>query len=739
MGKAVFTPLLVLLPLLLNVASVASISELLEAWVDNRLQYKTDDDNFTNTMVTAEQAWYITLSNQGTRRLDTPSVEITTRLGADAFPYLKPDGTTSAGDAFKHRWNMKDIPSHAVGSLWLGTTSTKVTEPGVDSQRSVTCTIDGKFLDCITTIKVTPRTRLHDLTASITAEEARHVKPLEIDVASCTPKPSWVTQPADAGWYVSEPTIHSQYTFSARVRTTLDLSLPKLVYKPRVVITATYQESKFSSVSSSGTLSDEALGNITIQARDTYNWLLTWRETRDLVHRTVSTEQDQLTDVISRNIETYRKGDVTLKILDENRKPLANATVNINQVQHDFLFGCSYPLERQLPQDATRFRELFSSLFNYLSTENHFKWGVLEPRQGTIDYGQIDRLISWAQSKGIKVLGHTLVWGNWPDGGSGVPSWIRERPRNEARQLMENRIKQIVSRYAGKIAVWSVLSEPIHVKWFDEHFGEDYIELSFKWAREADPKPKLLIDEYNILTYYRDMEKYLNIIRNLKSKSVPLDIVGTEEVDAFTWLSPGDIYRGLDEIAGPGYEIQVTQFTVHGAGQPIAGGFRTGVWNEQTQAEYFEMFYRTAFSHPKVKAITTWSFLDPGWRGTNCGIVRSDLTPKPAYEALNRLINREWRTSVTTKTDEKGMVQFRGFFGTYELATTIDGEKRTLTFHLGENETRSLELTATKAGLELKPSEFQRYVLPLGILSILIVSVSFVALRRNRSPKKTNS
>jgi GH35 family endo-1,4-beta-xylanase len=431
---------------------------------------------------------------------------------------------------------------------------------------------------------------------------------------------------------------------------------------------------------------------------------------------------------------------MTLKILDENRKPLADITVVIKQVQHDFLFGCGYPLESQLPQDVTRFRELFSSLFNYLSTENHFKWSVLEPRQGTIDYGQIDRLLSWAQSKDIKVLGHTLVWGNWPSSsGSGVPSWIRDKSRDEIRQLMENRIKQIVSRYAGKIAVWSVLSEPIHVKWFDEHFGEDYIELSFKWARETDPKPKLLIDEYNILTNYRDMEKYLNIVRNLKSKSVPLDIVGVEEVDASIWLSPRDIYRGLDEIAEAGYEIQVTQFTVHGAGQPIAGGFRTGVWNEQTQAEYFEMFYRTAFSHRKVKAITTWSFLDPGWKGTNCGIVRADLTPKPAYEALNRLINREWRTSITTKTDEKGMVQFRGFFGTYELAATLDGEKRTLTFHLGENETRDLELVATKTRLEPKSLELQRYVLPLGILSILMVSVSFVALRKKRSPKKTNA
>jgi endo-1,4-beta-xylanase len=440
-------------------------------------------------------------------------------------------------------------------------------------------------------------------------------------------------------------------------------------------------------------------------------------------------------DLIQDNIEKYRKGDVSLRILDENGAPLAERAVTIRQLSHDFLFGCSYP-EGFWPGN---FQERFSSLFNYATTENHFKWGVLERIQGWINWGQIDNLLSWAQSKGIKVKGHNLVWGNLLSGsGSGVPSWIRDKSRDEIRQLLEARVRQVVGRYAGKVWAWDVVNEPVHDKWFAEHFGNDYIELSLQWARETDPKAQLAVNENNILMSTNWRRDYLAQLSQVKSLGAPLNVVGIEEHHGTTWLSPNDIYKGLDEIAKLGLDIHITEFDVDTANLPIKGTYRQGVWNEQTQAEYYEMFYRTAFSYPNVKAISTWSFMDPGWRKTNCGLVRPDLSPKPVYETLDRLINEEWRTNLETKSDSGGAVSFRGFYGTYEVTMTVNGENRTATFPLNENGPRQLDLTLAKSqtpsttGLGLNISILQNYLVAVGATSLVIIGLLLIRKRARR-------
>ena len=74
------------------------------------------------------------------------------------------------------------------------------------------------------------------------------------------------------------------------------------------------------------------------------------------------------------------------------------------------------------------------------------------------------------------------------------------------------------------------------------------------------------------------------------------------------------------------------------------------------------------FSHPAVEAITWWDFADLGsWQGAPAGLVRKDMTPKPAYEALTRLIKGKWWTGeAKLTTDAAGKVRFRGYLGAYE-------------------------------------------------------------------------
>ena len=142
------------------------------------------------------------------------------------------------------------------------------------------------------------------------------------------------------------------------------------------------------------------------------------------------------------------------------------------------------------------------------------------------------------------------------------------------------------------------------------------------------------------------------------------------------------VERVLDQYAAFGVPIHITEFTPCSAGQPITGSHRTGVWNETAQAEYAERFYRVCFGHPAVAGITWWDLSDQGSWLEGGGLLRKDLSPKPAYDALWRLIHRQWRTQVEGRTDGTGGLALRGFLGRYRVTVEFGGATKEAEFDL---------------------------------------------------------
>ena len=56
------------------------------------------------------------------------------------------------------------------------------------------------------------------------------------------------------------------------------------------------------------------------------------------------------------------------------------------------------------------------------------------------------------------------------------------------------------------------------------------------------------------------------------------------------------------------------------------------------------------------------------------GLLRFDMSPKPAYYAIKNLLENKWHTEVELETDENGELRYRGFYGDYSLDITIDGK-----------------------------------------------------------------
>ena len=374
-------------------------------------------------------------------------------------------------------------------------------------------------------------------------------------------------------------------------------------------------------------------------------------------------------------IERYRKSDAVVTVT-RNGRPVRDAQVEARHVRHEFLFGCALPnadgVARWPDETRQRFDELFLRLFNYATTENACKWTSVEPQRGQFNYGQVDRMAEWCRQNGVVLKGHTLVWGN--AGGQGVPRWLEPLAAAEVNGLLEQRVRTMVRQYRGRIDYWDVVNEPTHGHWYEAH-DPDYAVHALQWAREENPEAVLVVNDF--AEFVGNAPRFRDYAKSLRATGAPLDAIGLQAHDPPTWYAPQRIFDTLDLLAEVGVDLHITEFTFRSNGEPIRGGSVEGNWDEQKHAEFYDMFYRYCFSHPRVKAITMWAMWDGSSWQRNGGVVRQDLTPKPAYEALDRLINHAWRTNASGKTDRQGRFAFRGFHGDYEVTVTRGTTTRT--------------------------------------------------------------
>lgn len=263
--------------------------------------------------------------------------------------------------------------------------------------------------------------------------------------------------------------------------------------------------------------------------------------------------------------------------------------------------------------------------------------------------------------------GHPLLWGDQ----AGVPPWSRGQPSAVMQRL---RVQDIIERYQGKIEFWEVVNEP-------SHLAEPKIDEPYRWARQADPGAYLVVNDYAVLA--DGGPGFFQLLTEAKRRGVPFDGIGIQAHEPRTMRFPLDRVLGiLDRYASQGKELHITEFTPTSAGQKITGSHREGVWDEAAQADYAVKFYRVCFAHPAVRAITWWDLADQGSWLPGGGMLRTDLSPKPVYEQLKRLIHHEWHTRTSGTTDAEGRVSFRGFYGKYRVELNLPGRKLERHFHV---------------------------------------------------------
>ncbi|MEV6172524.1 endo-1,4-beta-xylanase [Streptomyces sp. NPDC051954] len=262
--------------------------------------------------------------------------------------------------------------------------------------------------------------------------------------------------------------------------------------------------------------------------------------------------------------------------------------------------------------------------FNSVTPENEMKWDAVERTRNTFTYGAADQIVGHAQSRGMKVRGHTLVWH------SQLPSWVGALAAADLRTAMNNHITQVMGHWKGKIHSWDVVNEAFQdgssgarrSSPFQDKLGNGFIEEAFRTARAADPAAKLCYNDYNTDGVNAKSNAVYNLVRDFKARGVPIDCVGFQSHFNSASPVPSDYQANLQRFADLGVDVQITELDIEGSGT--------------AQANSYSNVVRACLAVSRCTGITVWGVTDKySWRAGGTPLLfDGNYAKKPAYTAV---------------------------------------------------------------------------------------------------------
>lgn len=262
--------------------------------------------------------------------------------------------------------------------------------------------------------------------------------------------------------------------------------------------------------------------------------------------------------------------------------------------------------------------------FNSATPENEMKWDATEPTRGTFTFSAADRVVDHAQAQGMDVRGHTLVWH------SQLPSWVGGLGAADLRTAMNNHINRVMGHYKGEIHSWDVVNEAFQdggsgarrSSPFQDKLGDGYIEEAFRTARAADPAAKLCYNDYNTDGINAKSTAVYDMVKDFKSRGVPIDCVGFQGHFNSNSPVPADLRANLQRFADLGVDVQITELDIEGSGA--------------AQADDYARVVEACLAVDRCTGITVWGVTDKySWRSGGTPLLfDGDYAAKPAYDAV---------------------------------------------------------------------------------------------------------
>lgn len=385
--------------------------------------------------------------------------------------------------------------------------------------------------------------------------------------------------------------------------------------------------------------------------------------------------------------ELYRKTQLEYTLVQADGKPLdGTAKVSFRQTASEYEFGCNgFMLGGfETPEENEAYERRFRELFNLMVIP--FYWDDLEPEQGKPRFAKDspavyrrpapDLCLEFCEKYGIAPKGHVLMYD------AHNPDWLKRDTTEHLKRAFERRIRQIAERYGDRIFNWDVCNE-VTYRTPGPCVPPDFAHFAYDAAEKYLPVcARLNYNDGNLWREHHDCYTVDNMLLNwLLASGRRIDCIGVQmhmigcpkAENMLPWwggqyLNPAHMNAALDAFSKVGLPLCMSEITLTGR-EDLGSGC------EEFQRFLCEFYYKLWFAHPNTNGIIWWNLVDDTALGVENlakgGLLRRNMTPKPAFEQLKKLILSEWRTSADMSYDSASRNYVRGFCGTYDVTVEL--------------------------------------------------------------------
>ncbi|KAK6179075.1 hypothetical protein SNE40_011515 [Patella caerulea] len=359
-------------------------------------------------------------------------------------------------------------------------------------------------------------------------------------------------------------------------------------------------------------------------------------------------------------IEKYRKNNINVRVKVPSQTNVHDYQVEIKMTRHAFPFGSKVTEDMILKPEYSHFRELFYYMFNYATMASYF-WAWSSGPKESPDYSAANRALDILKQHGIPARGHNIFWNEWVFN----PNWTRYMPPTDSNREVEHRIDYIMKYTKGRLTGWDVNNEMLHGHFFENKMNDPYYSHKmYNLVHQADPTPKLFLNDYQIVVNGTSTSAYVDQAREFKAAKIPIYGLGIQS--HFTFYKPPDptiIMKRLDQMAVTGYPLWITELDVTAR-------------DENVRKDWYDIVLRMYFSHPSIEGIIFWGFWGPKhWIGEDAALVSgNDYRINAAGQHYIDLLYKEWTTQVSRKiSSDNEQFSVRGFHGDYQAVVKYKG------------------------------------------------------------------
>ena len=340
------------------------------------------------------------------------------------------------------------------------------------------------------------------------------------------------------------------------------------------------------------------------------------------------------------------------------------------------------------------YRKLLAHHFDTITPTNEMKaYSLLDQRASKasedgmprMNFATADKMIKFAQDNGLKVRGHVLVWDAYMTPWFFHEGYDTKNPvvdqatiRLRLKSYIEQVITHFETQFPGVVYCWDVVNEAVgdgadqykvndlrHVRTmrngqpnlFYEYVGEDYVELSFLYARDVvealGADIKLFYNDYNAIydgkragikqllrsinTYAKDENGEYRILVDGMGMQGYIGGYGKQQ-GCFSQNDVNLLRKSIKEYAALGVEVQVTEMSLRNYEEDK---------NPQHAAFYGKVFevFCTANDgeNNPLTSVAIWGLLDCndrpnsyGWKqnGPYCGLFTVKLRVKDSFKTI---------------------------------------------------------------------------------------------------------